>query len=37
MANYLGLDRVFKLFRIIRDNGGLVNSYMKLYRYVVYH
>lgn len=34
MANYLGLDRVFKAFRIIRQNGGIVASYKKLYRLV---
>lgn len=34
MASYLGLDRVFKAFRIIRQNGGIVASYKKLYRLV---
>ncbi|CAD7079685.1 unnamed protein product [Hermetia illucens] len=33
MSKYLGLDRFFKVFRIIRENGGLVKSYMKLYRF----
>lgn len=33
MANYIGLDRVFKVFRIVRENGGWINSYMKLYRW----
>ena len=32
MSSYLGLDRVFKAFRIIRHNGGIVPGYKKLYR-----
>lgn len=34
MASYLGLDRVFKALRIIRQNGGIMASYKKLYRCV---
>lgn len=33
MASYLGLDKVMKVFRIVRQNGGIVNSYMKFYRW----
>lgn len=28
----LGADRIIKLFDIIKFNGGIINSYMKLYR-----
>lgn len=34
MSKFLGLDRVFKLFDLIRQNGGIRASYMKLYRFV---
>lgn len=34
MASFVGLDKVFKLFRIVKQNGGILGSYMKLYRYV---
>jgi len=33
MTKYLGLDRLGRLFNIIKQNGGIVNSYKKLYRY----
>ncbi|XP_075152179.1 NADH dehydrogenase (ubiquinone) B17.2 subunit [Haematobia irritans] len=32
MSKYLGLDRLGKLFQIVRQNGGLKNTYLKLYR-----
>ncbi|XP_049302610.1 probable NADH dehydrogenase [ubiquinone] 1 alpha subcomplex subunit 12 [Bactrocera dorsalis] len=33
MAKYLGLDRLGKIFQIIRQSGGIKNAYMKLYRF----
>ncbi|XP_017466260.1 PREDICTED: probable NADH dehydrogenase [ubiquinone] 1 alpha subcomplex subunit 12 [Rhagoletis zephyria] len=33
MAKYLGLDRLAKIFQIIRQAGGIKKAYMKLYRY----
>lgn len=33
MAKYLGLDRLGKIFQIIRQSGGIKNAYMKMYRY----
>uniref|UniRef100_A0A0K8TTE2 NADH dehydrogenase [ubiquinone] 1 alpha subcomplex subunit 12 n=1 Tax=Tabanus bromius TaxID=304241 RepID=A0A0K8TTE2_TABBR len=33
MARYLGLDRIGKIFQMIRDAGGIKNAYMKLYRF----
>ncbi|XP_003706384.1 NADH dehydrogenase (ubiquinone) B17.2 subunit [Megachile rotundata] len=32
MARWLGLDKVVKLFEIIKENGGLINSMRTLYR-----
>lgn len=34
MSKYLGLDRLGKLYQIVRQNGGLKNTYLKLYRQV---
>lgn len=34
MAKYFGIDKVFKLMRMIKDQGGLRTSYMKLYRFI---
>ncbi|XP_018804526.1 PREDICTED: probable NADH dehydrogenase [ubiquinone] 1 alpha subcomplex subunit 12 [Bactrocera latifrons] len=33
MAKYLGLDRLGKIFQIIRQSGGIKNAYMKMYRF----
>ncbi|KAM7354365.1 NADH dehydrogenase (ubiquinone) B17.2 subunit [Cochliomyia hominivorax] len=32
MSKYLGLDRLGKLYQIVRQNGGVVNTYLKLFR-----
>ena len=32
MAKQLGLDKVFRLFNMIKDNGGFKASFFKLYR-----
>lgn len=34
MAKYLGLDRVAKIFQMIREAGGLKRAYLKLYRFL---
>ncbi|XP_054743671.1 probable NADH dehydrogenase [ubiquinone] 1 alpha subcomplex subunit 12 [Anastrepha obliqua] len=33
MAKYLGLDRLGKIFQMIRQAGGIKQAYMKMYRY----
>ncbi|XP_053959695.1 probable NADH dehydrogenase [ubiquinone] 1 alpha subcomplex subunit 12 [Anastrepha ludens] len=33
MAKYLGLDRLGKIFQMIRQSGGIKQAYMKMYRY----
>ncbi|XP_067624907.1 probable NADH dehydrogenase [ubiquinone] 1 alpha subcomplex subunit 12 [Eurosta solidaginis] len=33
MAKFLGLDRLTKIFKMVRQAGGIKNAYMKLYRY----
>ncbi|XP_016944984.1 probable NADH dehydrogenase [ubiquinone] 1 alpha subcomplex subunit 12 [Drosophila suzukii] len=32
MAKFLGINRLTKLFQIVREAGGLKNAYLKLYR-----
>lgn len=32
MAKFLGINRLTKLFQIIRESGGLRATYLKLYR-----
>lgn len=34
MSKFFGLDRIIKFIDIIRQNGGIRASYMKMYRYV---
>ncbi|CAG0882945.1 unnamed protein product [Cyprideis torosa] len=32
LLKYIGLDKTFKLFKIIKANGGLVSSFVKIYK-----
>lgn len=36
MAKYLGLDKLRHAFAAIKQNGGIIRSLMKLYRYFIY-